>query len=182
MIFLPLHARLDDAGHVGGQDVGVGHARGQKLHGHALVVDAHVEGAHHLHLVLQVAALELLDQGELEELGLVALLGAGVLDQNHRGGAVEGQGAVAPWRGCGRRAAGGQPGGPGGSGGRPRRRRGRRPRGACLRGRPPRADRRRNSPGCPRGAPRAGSPGCRRPSRRWRRRYRRRRRSRRCPC
>ena len=63
---------VDDARDVGGEDVDVGHARRQELHGDALVVDAKVEGAHHLHLVLQAAALEVLDQGELEKLRLVA--------------------------------------------------------------------------------------------------------------
>jgi hypothetical protein len=94
--FLALHAGLDDAGHIGRQDIGIGDARRQELHGHPLVINPHVERAHHLHLVLQVAALEFLREGELEELGLVALFGAGVLDQDVRAGAVEGQGAVAP--------------------------------------------------------------------------------------
>ena len=81
--------RVDDPRDVGGQDVHVGHARGEKLHGDALVVNAEVEGAHHLHLVLQAAALQVLDQGKLKELRLVAAFPRRVLDEDGGRGGVE---------------------------------------------------------------------------------------------
>ncbi|OQB89823.1 MAG: hypothetical protein BWX86_02362 [Verrucomicrobia bacterium ADurb.Bin122] len=61
---------LDDARHVGCEHIGVGHACGQEGHHHALVVHAEIEGTHHLHLIGEPAALQLLDEGELEKLRL----------------------------------------------------------------------------------------------------------------
>gem|GEM_PF-7128362 len=73
--------------------MGVSDSRGQELHDGALVVNPHIESPRHLHAVGEPAALELLGQRELQELGFDDIAAA-VAHEHVRNRALQHQAAL----------------------------------------------------------------------------------------